>query len=405
MNTNHQIARYRDERGQVLPVVALLLVLFIGMMGLAVDVGRLYVARAELVRAVDAAALAGVLESTAPAAQTKATAYLEENQPSAEVTFPASTSESFKVKGTRSVGMIFMKVLGFGAVDISANATAGFGNVRSDTVLILDATSSMGDSPCNGSQSNSGCPIKEAKGAANSFIDTLLAGSTGYSKVGFAPYRGCYNPPRTNNSCVPTSMIQDLTTSASALHTKVDATSASGGTGTNVCLGLYEGQSMFNGANATPGATVVKSLVILTDGDNHYNSSSFGQGAPPSECRPGSPNSSDSSSGCSPSQSSERTLDTKTVALATALEAQGVQIYVVAFGACGTSNSSKPSDPGYCNGVGNNDHDNAADRRLLKCIASSTDTTNDHYFEVPTATDLPAVFQTIAKQIGFRLTE
>ena len=57
----------------------------------------------------------------------------------------------------------------------------------------------------------------------------------------------------------------------------------------------------------------------------------------------------------------------------------------------------------YCNGIGNNDSDNTADRRLLKCIASSTAGTNDHYFEVPSAGDLPDVFSQIAREIAFRL--
>jgi hypothetical protein len=404
MRRNNTVPNTR-ERGQVMPILALFLVGFIGMMGLAIDVGRLYVARAELSSAVDAATLAGVLESDVDSAQKRASAYMDENLPIAAVTFPATSSDSeFKVRGSRTIDMVFMKAFGFGDFDIDANATAGFGKVKSDSVVILDATSSMGDSPCNSSQNNSGCPIKEAKSAADAFIDKLLGGAPGYSKVGFAPYRGCYNPPRTNNSCVPGSMVVDLTSTAATLHTGVTNTSASGGTGTNVCLGLYKGQEMFNGANATKSDTVVKSLVILTDGDNNWNPIVFGQGHPPTDCRPSTTSGSDGTSGCDSAGSRERQLDTKTVTLANTLKAQDVQIYVVAFGTCGTSNTTKPSSS-YCSNVGNSDHDNTADRRLLKCIASSSANTNDHYFEVGTAAQLPEVFKEIARQIGFRLTE
>ncbi|MEX0751035.1 MAG: hypothetical protein WD359_09530 [Dehalococcoidia bacterium] len=41
----------------------------------------------------------------------------------------------------------------------------------------------------------------------------------------------------------------------------------------------------------------------------------------------------------------------------------------------------------------------------MKCIASSTLNTNDHFYRVPTAEDLPAVFEDIAHAIAFRLIE
>ncbi len=97
----------------------------------------------------------------------------------------------------------------------------------------------------------------------------------------------------------------------------------------------------------------------------------------------------------------ERQLDVKTMAIAERLKSQAVEIYVVSFGTCGSADSSlcKP------NMIGRPSHDNAADRNLLKCIASSSLSTNDHYFEVPTASDLSAVFTSIAQQIAHRLIE
>ncbi|MGH7587673.1 MAG: pilus assembly protein TadG-related protein [Gemmatimonadota bacterium] len=49
----------RNERGSLLAMVALSTVVICGMAGLAIDGARGYVARAELSRAVDAAALSG----------------------------------------------------------------------------------------------------------------------------------------------------------------------------------------------------------------------------------------------------------------------------------------------------------------------------------------------------------
>jgi hypothetical protein len=175
----------------------------------------------------------------------------------------------------------------------------------------------------------------------------------------------------------------------------------------------------------------VKSIVILTDGDNTYNSASYSsaQGAPPATCRPStSPSNSDAfvGTGCSAagqgsasssnpgsnSETRERELDRATRDLAVTLKNQGIEIYVVAFGVCGTANSTvytstqcRKDTQSPAGLIGNSNPDTTADARLLKCIASSTTNTNDHYYAVPTASDLPAVFQDIAHAIAFRLIE
>jgi hypothetical protein len=401
------MTRRDNERGQALPIVALLLVVMLGLVGLAIDVGRLYIAKAELSRGVDAAVLAGVLElPDTTTAQSRARNYLHEHLPDANATFPGSTDTSMRVQGTLPVKLHFMGVFGFKTVTLKASASAGFGFVPSDTAMIIDATGSMGDPPCGPAQTESGCPIKEAKDAAAGFVGSLLGGK-GTAQVAYAPYRGCYNPPLAVANCVPTSMIMDFTTSESSLRSAINNTMSTGGSGTNVCLGLNQALSFFKGAKAQAGKTVVRSTVILTDGDNTYNRVSFGNGAPPPACRPNTdPSQSDSStaSGCSGAQTRERELDVKTGAMAAQLEAAGVAVYVVAFGTCGSASNSVMTDSD-CAKIGNADHDTTADRRLLKCMATSTDGTNDHYFEVASATDLPNVFQQIARAIGFRLTE
>ena len=48
-----------ERKGAVIVMVAVLMVVLLGCVALAVDIGYLYVARAELQRAADAAALAG----------------------------------------------------------------------------------------------------------------------------------------------------------------------------------------------------------------------------------------------------------------------------------------------------------------------------------------------------------
>jgi hypothetical protein len=342
-------------------------------------------------------------------AETAANAYMAENQPDASVSFPAASENQFRVRGVRNVDFLFMRLLGFDDMDVEATAAAGFGIVPSDTVMLVDATGSMGASPCNSQDNNAGCPIWEAKQAALDFADFFLGSGAAITQVGYAPYRGCHNPPRTHSGCVLDSQRIDLTSTQSAINDAINATDAIGGTGTNTCLGLYKAQEMFNGPNHQTASNTVKSIVILADGDNTYNVNAYSaaQGSPPTDCRPATnftTSDGDVSTGCTGAQTRERSLDTKTKTLADTLRAAGVEIYVVAFGVCGTLNATTPTTS-YCNDIGNTDHDNTADQRLLKCMASSTPGTNDHYYAVATASDLPQVFQTIAQTIAFRLIE
>jgi putative Flp pilus-assembly TadE/G-like protein len=66
----------QDQRGQVLPWMALLMVLFLGMAGLTIDLGRAYVCYRNLQSSTDAAALAGAYAMT-PTGATVSSAQLE----------------------------------------------------------------------------------------------------------------------------------------------------------------------------------------------------------------------------------------------------------------------------------------------------------------------------------------
>src|SRR3972149_10344277 len=346
------------QRGQILPMMAILAVVLIAIIGLAIDVGRIMVAKAQLVRAVDAAATLAV---------------------------PVSPAErQVEVQASKSVDLTFLSVLtllpGVGLEDPvtgPADAIAGFGILPLDTYMAIDATGSMGDSPCNGNQSNPGCPIKEAKDAAADFADILLEDSPGasYTQVGAGPFRGCYRPPRNYSVCVPVAdMVQDLTGDKGVVVSTIDDIEAEGGSGTNVCLGMLKGQEILFGPNGQTASNTERVLVLLSDGDNNYNSTSYGEGAPPAEGRPTtSPQNPDQyvDSNCRSAQTRERELDDRTLDLVNELKDQGVEIYVVGFGVCGNANQN------LCNRsqVGGTWHDNSADRNLAKCIASSTDGT------------------------------
>jgi hypothetical protein len=652
--TRHSKLGQIRERGQVILMVGLATLIMFGIVGLAVDVGRLYVTRVELGRALDAAALSGILEldGTTPgltAAENKALDYFDDNEPSAFATAKACNGDASApcngdtntiiMNANKSIGMIFLSVLGIHNATVSAYAKAGFGTQYLDAALVIDATSSMGDSPCNGSQNNSGCPIWEAKQASKAFKDILLGTNpSGNVGVGVAAFRGCFgrttahtatspmdiDSPGNKSNCVrhdtsTSSQVSTLITNVTTLNSMIDNITATGGSGTNVCGGILKGWEVLNGTGnhnddvMYPGNR--RYVILLSDGDNRYTGTYTYQTSPydsphtyqtlpcrpptscsnvggdstgsnpcvsqiytplttvstdsfPSTCnnssntstgwgagsgwtdsswtRSGSGsnaptlmtspvndtscavripggggticravavpstggdlsyyvrrnsnwestdrayvevgtggcsgsfttlrsfssggasgtttlsssgyeyredslnaytgqtvyvrfradmtagdsnehfyidtvktttgttassngyiNGNDNSNNCGSSVRRERQLDILTWNVAKAMEADGVEIFVVAFGVC-SSNSTTYTQAQCDSQIGNTDSDTTADQRLLKCIASSSAGSNDHYHFANSASELTAIFTKIANQIAHRLIE
>jgi Flp pilus assembly protein TadG len=72
--------RLRRRRGHTLPLMAMLLLPSLGFLALSIDLGRVYVLRAEMQRAADAAVLAGAQEFiTGNSVETYIESYLEKN--------------------------------------------------------------------------------------------------------------------------------------------------------------------------------------------------------------------------------------------------------------------------------------------------------------------------------------
>ena len=412
------------ERGQTIIIIAFAAIAMFAIVGLAIDAGRLYVTKAELSRSVDAAALSGILEfngttSGLTNAKTKAKEYFDHNENSEDTTFKAvanSDKNQLTVDATKTVQLIFMPVLGIHSATVSAHAKAGFGTQAMDIVMVLDATGSM-----------SGTPIENAKDAANQFKNQLLGTAPeGNVVIGALPFRGCFrssspsaaNPyaPKSINSgtsyCVNSdTQVTPLTYNLSTIQSGIDAISATGGSGTNVCGGLIRALEVLNGpGNHQSDEKDQQVVILLSDGDNTYNSYSYQSSplSPHADCIPDtSPQNSDGdvSSNCSSAQTRERQLDKKTWALAKQMEADGIEIFVVGFGVCDHDASPVYTDAQCEAQIGNTDHDDTADERLDKCIATSSPGKNDHYFWASTAGDLPTIFSQIAAQLAHRLIE
>jgi Flp pilus assembly protein TadG len=172
----------KDERGQVLPMVAILMVGFLGMCGIVIDTGRVYVGYRVLQSATDAAALAGAQSLPGNSASTAATTYsavngnLNANSGFANVTITTSlgclsalsaqgiacvapaNANAIQVKETATVNMYFARIFGTSSVSMTATSTASMrGAITTpyNVALVLDATSSMGNTDsgdCNASR-------------------------------------------------------------------------------------------------------------------------------------------------------------------------------------------------------------------------------------------------------------
>ena len=183
----------RKERGQVLPIVALWMVFFLGMAALAIDVGSAYLGSRQLQAATDASALAGatvlpnagatIASVTAAANQYSAVAttgnqniYPNLQNVSMLAGYPQleclttltnqgeacnapTSANAVTVKTQAYVPLYFANLFGFSSMRITAHSTAamrGAPNGPFNVVVIVDTTASMGDSDggseCSGSR-------------------------------------------------------------------------------------------------------------------------------------------------------------------------------------------------------------------------------------------------------------
>jgi len=143
----------RNERGAVIALVAVSLVVLLGIAGLALDAGRGYLTRAQLARAVDAGVLGGArtLRQGNAAATRRAQEMAALNGASAATLASFSMTFSQTPEGEQAVSLtaerrvptMLMRVLGVDSMTVRASAEARVPPV--DLVLVLDQSGSLGD--------------------------------------------------------------------------------------------------------------------------------------------------------------------------------------------------------------------------------------------------------------------
>ena len=151
---------HQNESGQSLIIIAFTVIGLVAIVGLAVDLGIMYVEKTRLGQAVDASALAGAHElPNEIAAWDRAEEYLRINRydlNDPDVTFTHGFPDDpymgvyhyqLAVTGTKTVPLTFLRVLGFTTVDVTASAVGENAN-KLDIMLVLDTTGSMDDDTC-----------------------------------------------------------------------------------------------------------------------------------------------------------------------------------------------------------------------------------------------------------------
>jgi Mg-chelatase subunit ChlD len=198
----------RNERGQVLMLVAVGLVTLTGMIAFVTDVGYVLVARRALQASTDAAAAAGamdigeeggdpvgkataygsvsggknvrsILPNVSMTAAVKCTNFMAQLMTGANCTSATTPQNTMVVTQTSVVPMYFAKVLGINTMRITATATAAMrgGTMPPlDIIIVLDTTNSM-----------EGTPLSQAKAGIRTLLGTLWPCQSGVDPCGTNP--------------------------------------------------------------------------------------------------------------------------------------------------------------------------------------------------------------------------
>ena len=412
----------KGNQGSAGVLVAVLLPAVLGVAGLAIDAGNLYVSHNKLQAAVDAGALVGSLQlpydpdMNAGLVETAAADMVHENYPDATIASidPGTEVRSVCVNGAATVDTLVLDVLGVASSTITASACAGFNDL--EIVLVIDNSGSM-----------KGTPISRVKDASLDLVELIMPeGMHSSSKIGLVGFRGkvrigsesgmapgCYNADNTPNpvdslhpdymddywalssyyrrkisfdtcSSLPETQPLSNSTQRDGLISAVNAMDAQGTwSGTIISEGVRWGREVLTPEppydQGTDDEKIRKIMILLTDGDtedgtcggsyrsyynpnNYWTNAWFGMGVTDCNCQDG---------GC---------LNQAVLDEAQTAKNKGIEIFTIRFGS---------SD--------------GVDRQIMRDAASSKPGTDDHYFDAPSVEDIDDIFKQIGRQLGWRL--
>ncbi|WP_191252209.1 TadE/TadG family type IV pilus assembly protein [Kordiimonas sediminis] len=181
----------RNEDGAIMIKTALLLVPFIALLGIGIDMSRIYLYRSELSGALDSAALAGgkaFNQFNEAEREAQIRAFFNENFPTNYMggtlgeldIVPDEANTTLTITTTGILDMTFMRVLGFDKVPITVSAQATSKTTGLQLAMILDATGSMVDDG----------KIDDLQDASHTMIDALFGNNLSDDKlqISIIPY-------------------------------------------------------------------------------------------------------------------------------------------------------------------------------------------------------------------------
>ena len=243
----------RHARAQIFLLFALSLPVLIAFLGLGVDLGFAFVTRANLSKAVDAAALAAMRNISQGQAQATAIAQSAFNTNygsgigrdlsppvlNVAITADANNNTVINVSATTSINTLFLRVLsGLKTLKITSNAQA----TRPKLImsLVLDRSGSM----------NNNGGAQALPPAVDNFLTYFDNNNDLIADVSFSSVSSVDVKMGTN-------FLNPITKAVNKMSF-VGATYSQGG--------LLDGQSQINGVAVAAGANVVKVAVFFTDG-------------------------------------------------------------------------------------------------------------------------------------------
>ncbi len=220
------------RKGGVLFVFALTLAVLVGVIGMAIDFGRLTSSKSKLQQATDAALLAAVrtLGSTGSAekATQTANAYFAQSLSTTPELASATldvininpTTQSISARGSATVEAAFLQVIGFPSFPISAPSRAQTAIGEMEISVMIDLSSSM-----------TGQRFIDLRATLTEFVQQMMRtnNTTGPVRIAFAPF-------------------------ASAVHPGTYFTAVSGATAPNRCVRERLGAEQYTDAAPGPSA-------------------------------------------------------------------------------------------------------------------------------------------------------
>ena len=251
-----------NQRGTVLVTFALLLMALLGFVALAIEVGDWYVTRAELSKAVDAAALAGATNIASPNLNLVALAQdfgdanfapgymgtVASGSGAASYAATATTNQMTVTGNVSSYGLITSL---FGVTTIPISSTGAAQKNEVEIMLILDCSGSM-----------AGTPISNLKTAATNFL-SYFEPSQSEDMMGLVTF-----------STAATVKVPLETNFASAIQSVINSLTANGGT--NSADAVADAGAQLPVQTGTPNADWKQQFVVFfTDGEPTCFTSTF----------------------------------------------------------------------------------------------------------------------------------